>query len=223
MTQYLTDLKKSLGQGSCIGLLVSLVLLLLLLPLSEHGRWGPLILAVLVSMTFIGGVQSVGKSPRQLYVGYGLLAVALVMLWLRTTGLGTHSLAGEPSWYSFVFYLYLGELLRRTIFKSGPITRSRLMAALCFYLLMGLWWAQLYVVVLRIDPGAISNVHSGATTAEMIYFSFVTLTTLGYGDSVPVSMFARSLAILEALTGVLFMGTLIARFAGAMKEDAQES
>ena len=53
--------------------------------------------------------------------------------------------------------------------------------------------------------------------AEMTYYSYVTLTTLGYGDITPVSMLARSLSILEAIFGVLYMGALVARLAGAVR------
>ena len=97
------------------------------------------------------------------------------------------------------------------VFRPGSVTPHRIFGAVAAYLLLGLVWAQAYQLVSLAHPGAFSGaVDPGAETA-WVYFSFVTLTTTGYGDMVPVHASARSLANLEALIGQLYPAILLAR------------
>jgi hypothetical protein len=101
----------------------------------------------------------------------------------------------------------LGQTLR-----SGPVTFHRIQGAVAAYLLLGVLWAQLYSLTALLRPGAFSgavNVADGPRA--WLYFSFLTLTTVGYGDVLPVHPAARSLAMLEAVVGPLYLAILIAR------------
>jgi hypothetical protein len=96
--------------------------------------------------------------------------------------------------------------------RDGPITWHRIQGAVAAYLLLGVAWAQAYSLVALLRFGAFS----GAVIPEdglrgFLYFSFVTLTTVGYGDVLPVHPAARSLAMLEAVTGPLYLAILVAR------------
>lgn len=98
------------------------------------------------------------------------------------------------------------------VFGAGRALRDRIFGAIVLYLLLGLIWAFVYAVVDLFAPGAFagrSKTDVGAT--DWVYFSFVTLTTVGYGDIVPVSRIVRSLCILEALVGQLYPAVIIAR------------
>ena len=90
--------------------------------------------------------------------------------------------------------LILAGLVLEHVFREGPITADRVRGAVAAYLLLGLVWTFGYILVDRLSPGAIQA--SGGSTlknnAHFAYFSFVTLTTLGYGDTVPVLPLARS-------------------------------
>ena len=101
------------------------------------------------------------------------------------------------------------------VFREGPITIYRIQGAIVVYLLAGFAWAAAYEVVYRALPGAFQFaqhvVNEGRISHGLLYFSFVTLTTLGYGDITPVHPAARSLAIGEALVGQLYPAILIAR------------
>lgn len=80
------------------------------------------------------------------------------------------------------------------------------------YLLLGLGWAHCYHIANRLTPGSFqTSVGSFFSVVEWYYYSFATLTTLGYGDIVPIKPISRSLAIAEALTGQLYLTVLIAR------------
>ena len=97
-------------------------------------------------------------------------------------------------------------------FRAGPVTGHRVQGGIAGYLLLGLVWAQAYALVEMLDPGSFSGAISGAAGHRgFAYFSFVTLTTVGYGDILPVHPAARSLAMLEAVTGPLYIAILLAR------------
>jgi len=96
--------------------------------------------------------------------------------------------------------------------RAGPVNAYRILGAVAAYLLLGLVWAEAYRLVALLTPGAFSASHpSGAAEHDFTYFSFVTLTTVGYGDATPVRAAARSLALTEALTGQLYPAILLAR------------
>ncbi len=97
-------------------------------------------------------------------------------------------------------------------FRAGPVTTHRIQGGIAAYLLLGVVWAEAYGLVASVYPGAFSGT-LGDTVGQRrwIYFSFVTLCTVGYGDIVPVHPAARSLAMLEAVTGPLYIAILLAR------------
>ena len=97
-------------------------------------------------------------------------------------------------------------------FRAGPVNRHRIEGAVAAYLLLGLAWALAYELVGLLAAGAFSGTgRSGPERPDLVYFSFVTLTTVGYGDVTPVHPVARSLAVAEALTGQLYPAILLAR------------
>ena len=98
------------------------------------------------------------------------------------------------------------------VFASGRVISDRLFGAVVVYLLLGLIWGVMYAVIGTHSPDAFAG-HPGASVglADWMYFSFVTLTTVGYGDITPVTTGARSLAMLEALVGQLYPAVIIAR------------
>jgi hypothetical protein len=125
--------------------------------------------------------------------------------------------------FAAAFLSYVISVMLVVIFTSRRVTADTVCASLCIYLLLGVVWAMGYSVIDILDPEAfrftltgpspVIRMGSGASTA-VLYFSFATLTTLGYGDIVPISPMARMLAVLEAITGQLFLAVLVARLVG---------
>jgi len=105
-------------------------------------------------------------------------------------------------------------LLRRTL-RRGEINIHRYQGAIATYLLLGCMFARAFELVARIEPDAFHILGAPAgydvLLPRLLYFSFTTLTTLGYGDITPVHTYARSLAVLESLVGVIYPAVLIAR------------
>jgi len=108
----------------------------------------------------------------------------------------------------------LGLMVVWQIFREGPITRQRVQGSIVILLLLGLIWAEAYTLAANLDSDSFSgNLATGrnAVSARLTYFSFVTLTTVGYGDILPTSLVTRTLANIEGLIGQLFPAILIAR------------
>ena len=107
--------------------------------------------------------------------------------------------------------VFLVVVLTLTL-RAGPVTFHRIQGAVAAYLLLGLLWGHAYALVASLAPAAFSGTLRAADGPRAFYyFSFVTLTTVGYGDILPVHPVARSLAMLEALTGPLYLAILVAR------------
>ena len=108
----------------------------------------------------------------------------------------------------------LGVVVARAVFASGEVSYHRIVGAILLYILVALTFVALYLMVGLIWPDSLKNVVFEDTpelTSQLIYYSCSTLTTLGYGDIVPVNPFARSLANLEAFFGQLYPAILIGR------------
>ena len=106
--------------------------------------------------------------------------------------------------------------LLRFVLRAKQVDAEVLCAGISVYLILGLLWGLAYTLVAQENPNAFSFSAPSGTAATMsgftaIYFSFITLATLGYGDITPATNVARMLAMLEAMTGTLFVGVMIAR------------
>lgn len=132
-----------------------------------------------------------------------------------------HRLLDGPGWaradsiLSLAAMILLVWILSLQIPDRGPISRHHIQGGVALYLLLGLAWAQSYILLDLVNPDAFHVPEHLTGEAQrgraFLYFSFVTLTTLGYGDVLPVSDWARSLATSESLTGQLFPAILLAR------------
>jgi hypothetical protein len=116
---------------------------------------------------------------------------------------------------SVIAFMVLGYVVARAVFAPGPVNTHRILGAIVFYLNLVLLFSTIYRLILDIAPAAFSEVSDGAEGprgfAALIYFSFVTLTSTGYGDILAINPFARSLANLESVIGQLYPATLLAR------------
>lgn len=149
-----------------------------------------------------------------------LLAVPGLVLLVTAEILDKHAL----SWVAFVFvvalYLHVIRLMLHRIFLARMVTLDEIGLGLCVYVLLGAVWALFYIPVVQLDPTAFAFAHApvpGRESRALLYFSYVTLTTLGYGDTTPVSPLAQGLAAVEALTGVLYLAVLVSRLVGTYK------
>ena len=98
---------------------------------------------------------------------------------------------------------------------AREVSSGDLYGAASTYLLIGVTWAVVYVILNSVEPGSFSFPdHDSGKGDSLFYFSFVTLVTLGYGEITPVSEIARSFSVVEAIMGSLFLTILVARLVG---------
>jgi hypothetical protein len=173
---------------------------------------------VLISFSLIlisGAIIVLDKRILRIFV----LVIVLLNLVLRWATY-IMNVSGFESWIVFCDFIccaILSVIVLLQVFREGPITIHRISGAISVYLLFGLLWAFVYQIIALQAPDAFKLPASlGTYTADtlqsnLLYFSFVTLTTLGYGDILAVHPSARMLVMLEALTGQLFPAILLAR------------
>ncbi len=206
----------------CTGLLVSLLLLPLLLFSLAAKPGAALVAGGAITAVLLGGIHAVSGSKRHLLVGVVLMLPALFVRWFGlATGIGSDALLMVPSLYDIIPLLFFVYVLCDYVFRSDQVRADHMRGAACIYLLLGMVWASVYLVLERWRPGSFrfplaDGEHYMGVYRELIYFSYVTLTTLGYGDSVPIAPLARAFALLESISGVLFVGILVARLAGVL-------
>lgn len=190
-----------------------LALLLLLMALHPVGPGGGGVIGRLtLAAVLVGCIWSVAAERRLLAVGLSLGVPAVALLALPGSPGGIVGPALVLCTLLFICGVLLGRVLRHPVITSGSLS-----AALVVYLLIGLIWYQAYMIVEHLQPGSFYGVSAAsgiASAKELYYYSFVTLTTLGYGDMGPVSEQARSLAITEAVVGQLYLAVLVASLVG---------
>jgi hypothetical protein len=116
-----------------------------------------------------------------------------------------------------LFWAMCAWFVGRHVLATGPVDTNRIAGAICVYLIAATMWALLFVLLNQINPDSfhgLENLPFEDQFAELMYFSTVTLTTLGYGDITPASPYARWLTQVEAVFGQLYIAILIAALVG---------
>jgi hypothetical protein len=200
---------------STVQLLIALAVLLICAPFVEELEGGHLILSVLFSLVLIAAVVAVANRKRTLAIALVLAVPAIIARWI--TYFRPDLL--HPSVFMVCALLLLafviGHLLQ-FILRAPLVTVDVLCASIAAYLMLGLMWTVAYWLVDQVTPGGAfyfttKNGPQSIDGFTGFYFSFITLSTVGYGDITPVSRAARLLAAMEAMTGLLYVAVLIAR------------
>lgn len=216
-----------MGQTNFFYLLGALLFLLFAIPLAHDLEimTAPIVRAVVFSVLLLVGVWSLKGGGRFFAVGM-TLAVTGVILNVLAANLSS------PIFQYASFALLIGFLLvsisfalRQVVFGT-ELDANRLVGAICVFLLLGVIWALAYSLLELAVPASFKgfapeDVHGW--DSSWLYFSFVTLTTLGFGDITPVSATARSLVYLQAVAGQFYVAVLVAGLVSAYISDRQGS
>lgn len=194
------------------GVLFLLLLLdYVILSLSNSSRWAGLVRSLPVALTALFAVHTSHAHRRMLRTAQVAVAVCLVV------GL-VQGLTGDTAFRSLSFLavgvvlLITPVVIARRVFEQRRVDLETVFAALCLYVLIGLIFSQLYVFIANVDtatPFLAQTAHP--TLSDFVYLSFVTLTTVGFGDVTARTDLGRSFVVLEALIGQIFLVTLVAR------------
>ncbi len=198
--------------------LLANLLILLVVPSFFEPNERAIFITLNLSLILLSGLYLVANNWRELFVGGLLVATTLLASWwdnLLSDNIQVYvidSLSIGLIGYAMVF-------ISRYLFETDRVSPDMLYAALCLYLLIGLTWVFIYHVIETGHPGsftlAIENgsfaVNSRNLLGQFSYYSYVTLSTLGYGDITPVTRMARSWSALEAIVGQLYLAVVLAR------------
>ena len=199
-------------------LLLGLGTLIVMWPWVENSRAGFVALATTHLFVLLLAVRAVVVTPSNQYVAAGLAIPVVVFqaFWLfggsPTAGLWT--LVALALFYGFVIVAML-----RYVLGDDRVTADELFAAASMYVLTAMLWGCLYMITEHLIPGSFAineanNADGKTTFLELLYFSFTTLTSVGFGEITPANSHARSLVMLEQIVGVLYVALLIARLTG---------
>ncbi|MGY8769516.1 MAG: potassium channel family protein [Pirellulales bacterium] len=230
-----TELQKFLkGNRHCV-MLLSLLALVIIQPFFSHSAVGIFVGDLLFSLVIMASVFDIGIRKKRWTVSIIVALPALGFMWSLQAFDQTNNYDALVWWLilrnllMIGFLCYTTVLLMQEVFSTDEITQEEILGGISAYLLLGLIWAYLYTTVLIYDHDAIDFPPLEEITVEMedsikarayhevgslVYFSYVTLTTLGYGDITPRSPIARTLAWLEAGIGQLFIAVMMARLVG---------
>ena len=124
-----------------------------------------------------------------------------------------------------IFLATATAVAMKQIALDSKVSTNRIIGAICVYLMLGVIWALMYSLLEAAVPGSFGGIVersiTGAWDPDWVYFSFVTLTTLGYGDILPLTISARSLAYFEAIVGQFYLAILVAGLVGAYLSETQ--
>jgi len=170
---------------------------------------------VITLLVAVWGVDSERLILRKaLIFPVAIVAVALLTFWLDSTGFDHIHL-----FLLLIFFITTAQKTAKQVLFTGEIDGNKILGAICLYLLMGLIWAILYTLMQLSFVDAFQNLGDNTEWftlfPDFIYFSFVTLTTLGFGDISPVQPVARFLVYLEAIVGQFYLAILVASLVGS--------
>ncbi len=210
---------KSRNEWRHLLLLSSILLLFVITPVVEAFRHGVLIMNAVAAFVLLAGSYTLTERKRLFAVAVALSGISIMATWIL--------LITQRPWAAIlshscviVLITYFSVTILDYVLGGTRITLDKIFAAVCVYLLIGYAWTFAYALIDELQPGSFVVLTTAplnsyvARVLEMRYLSFMTLTTVGYGDVVPHSDAARTLAALEAVAGQIYLTVLIARLVG---------
>jgi hypothetical protein len=191
--------------------------------LSEGNLLGFRIIDFFFLAMLLSAVYAVSDRRRIFYLTLAVLACAFVSRVINALVDSTPMILATVGFHAILFTLTAIVILA-DVLKDERVTSNKIFGALCVYLMIGLIWTLVFILLETCEPGSFNGLRNAEEASlkslpqlesgTFSYYSFVTLTTLGYGDITPVSRVARSFATLEAVMGQLYLAVLVARLVG---------
>ncbi|MFO7619830.1 MAG: ion channel [Bacteroidales bacterium] len=195
-------------------LLISIILLFALHPFLEGFVKIKILTDIFFSLILLSAIYTVSEKRRTFLTGLVLAISYLIFIW-STYLVSVPSVRVLSQLFGAFFTGYILVFILTFIARQQNVTVEVIKAAVCGYFFLGLMWSFIYLFMESYQPGSFQIAQGGTGDQGIfIYFSFITMTTVGYGDTIPVSNAARSLAVLEAVMGQLYLAVTIARLVG---------
>ena len=210
--------KNSIQQLLAFRFLVLLILLLSLLvlaPFLDEFINARILMDIFLTAIFAFTIYTIKLNKYQVIIG-SFLALPLIVATWSEYFIETQTLSLITRIFGALFFAYAAINILHIVLKSEKVTRETIFAAIVAYLLIALMWAFLYMILEMASPGSFSFPETGsrADTMRFEYLSFVTITTLGYGDITPLTDKSSALVMVEAVVGQIYMVVLVAWLVG---------
>ncbi|NOQ96300.1 MAG: two pore domain potassium channel family protein [Desulfobacterales bacterium] len=199
--------------GRFLFLLISILLFFVIRPFLTERVGIAYLMEIFLLLIFLSAVYAI-RQKKSVFILALFLVLVMEILQLYSYLKGIPSLDMLSNILGGLLLAYTAAIILFHLFREDRITGDMIMGAICAYFLMGLVWAFAYSTLELFQPGSFQMPQGTVNQATFAYYSYVTLTTLGYGEITPISAPARSFAILEAMMGQLYIAVLIARLVG---------
>ena len=194
-----------------IYIILAIMLVILVTPFIRHsGITGHLFTTLLAAMIPLTSFYALTADKKRALIIL-IIAAPFVILDGLSMFFATRYLMIAAISFGTILYLYIVVLLVINLLSYRVITADLIYCAISTYFLIGVMWAGIYFILEGISPGSFSGI---SETADLLYFSFVTLTTVGFGDITPQSILAKRLAVFEAAMGGIYLAVIIAMLVG---------
>jgi hypothetical protein len=169
---------------------------------------------ILLTTVFIFAIYAISLEKKYIYIGLLLAAPMFISIWISHL-VKSLKLFAIGELFGALFAGFVISLLVKFIFREKEVTKEVIFAAVVVYLLIGITWSFLYFILDFFYPGSFSFPEiTSPNVYRYLYFSYVTLTTLGYGDVAPLTNKGGSLVILEAVIGQIYLVVIVAWLVG---------
>ena len=185
------------------------------------GDVGPRIVQAAIVVTLLSDACS-NRGNQSRFVVSIVFTLAVLLLIVVGVFLDKAGFSYAHLFLMLCFFIWATWRVAHQVLFTGAIDGNKIVGAICIYMLLGLIWAMLYLFIAEVMPGSFNGVSHAPwleNFATATYFSFVTITTLGYGDISPVLPLARFLVFMEAIVGVFYMAILVASLIGVRMSD----
>jgi hypothetical protein len=210
------------GEESYVLLFALLLVDYLIVTLDTSVRWGSLARSITISVTVLFAIHTSGGSRALLRFAQFGVVIALIGS-VALTGWDNHRLAAVSYLVVTVLLVITPVVILKKVLPKDEVDIETIFAAIDVYILLGLVFATLFIGLAKLMTSPPFLAQPGHhSTADYVYLSFVTLTTVGFGDLTPLSKLARSIVVLEALIGQIFLVVLVARLVSAYNSQATQ-
>jgi voltage-gated potassium channel len=202
-----------------LALLISILLVFTISPLLVTFRHGVLVLNIIGAIVVLAGAYTLSERKHLFTIAIVLSAISITATWLLVV-FQEHWAVLFAHTCIIVLVAFFAVTILGYVLRSGRITADRIFAAICVYMLIGYGWAFTYALLEEVFPASFAGLAEirpndyNERVMQLRYFSFITLTTVGYGDVLPRSPAARTMAVLEAVMGQIYLAVLVARLVG---------
>ena len=211
-------------------LLIGLAILIFSIPIANLVRTTAppvlprLLFLICFTILLLSALFTIGRSRRRLIIATVLSIPGLVLLGADTI-FENDTIKGWAYIFTILFLGYVIVLAIQAFFQKRAVTKDTICASLCVYLLIGVCWAFIYSIIAIFLPDSFNLADSHLEALQnpnikvsqsglAMYYSFVTLSTLGYGDITPANGISRVFSYAEAVTGQIYLAVLVARLVG---------